>query len=335
MRGGEDVRAEAEWAVSFSCSYFAQVWSYLLRSRWVVTAQRLHRAALVSKTMAESAEEVQVVRKRNQKKKKREDVDSDEAASEKRKRVLKRKKTNADIRFSMEWLVCWAAGNQGIAVGPSKTEHGIRCILVSPNAKWLKELAFGHKTWQSKENTYIDHVVSKLKDIVRSINPHPLDVGGAALGEGHSSNEEASNPEAVENGGSNANRPVPQWTTITVNEDGETMSVLAKRGNGIFIPYTGEAVTIICNLVHQSRRHHEADTSDDPSSLLIEADENKIIYNRKKKAYKVMFTPKKRRDGYKYFEVHNGDAPPVLSLARRFWNQFDSSPGQRYLDSVL
>ena len=84
MRGGEDVRAEAEWAVSFSCSYFAQVWSYLLRSRWVVTAQRLHRAALVSKTMAESAEEVQVVRKRNQKKKKREDVDSDEAASKKK-----------------------------------------------------------------------------------------------------------------------------------------------------------------------------------------------------------------------------------------------------------
>ena len=49
----------------------------------MVTAQRLHRAALVSKTMAESAEEVQVVRKRNQKKKQREDVDSDEAASKK------------------------------------------------------------------------------------------------------------------------------------------------------------------------------------------------------------------------------------------------------------
>jgi len=240
--------------------------------------------------MAGSAEEVNPLRKRNQKKKKREDGDSEEDARKYKMRILKRKTTNADFHYRTDWLTCWTAGNAPVCVGPPKIEEGIRCILVSPNAKWLKELSLGHKTWQHTDNTYIACVVSKLKDIVRTIKPNPLDLGGVALREDHSSNETESDTEA---GGPNRYREKPQWLTITVNDEGDSLKVLAKRGNGIFIEYIGEAITLICSLVHQSRRFHEADASPDPSRLLMPADEGKITYNLRKKAYRVTYTPKK------------------------------------------
>ena len=129
----------------------------------MVTALRLHRAALVSNTMAGSAEEVQPLLKRNHKKKKREDGDSEEDAMKSKMRILKRKKTNADFHYVSDWLTVWTGDNAPVCVGPPKIEEGNRCILVSPNAKWLKELSLEHKTWQATENTYIACVVSKLK----------------------------------------------------------------------------------------------------------------------------------------------------------------------------
>ena len=125
---------------------------------------------------------------------------------------------------------------------------------------------------------------------MRTIKPNPLDLGGVALREDHSSNETESDTEA---GGPNRYREKPQWLTITVNDEGDSLKVLAKRGNGIFIEYTKEAITLICSLVHQPRRFHEADASPDPSRLLMPADEGKITYNLRKKAYRVTYTPKK------------------------------------------
>ena len=161
------IEGGGEWAVPFSGSYFAQALAYLVRSRWVVTAQRLYRAALVSNSMAVSAAEQKPRRKRNLKRKKSDEDESEEETRKRRLRILRRRKTNADFHYRTDWCTVWSTGNTAVAVGPPKTEEGVRCILVSPNAQWLKELCFQHKTWQLLENSYIANMVSTLREKVK------------------------------------------------------------------------------------------------------------------------------------------------------------------------
>ena len=175
-------------------------------------------------------------------------------------------------------------------------------------------------------------MVSALRDKVKGFKSNPLDVGGAALREGHSSVEEESETEAVRQ---RRHRERPRWVTITVNADGDELKVLAKRGNGIYIEYTGEAIIQICSLVHQTRRGSESEANLDHSSLLTDVDEGRVTYNLTKKAYRVTYKPNAGRMCHKLMEVKKGNATDTLALARRYWNQYDSSEEKRYPHSVL
>ena len=65
------------------------------------------------------------------------------------------------------------------------------------------------------------------------------------------------------------------------------------------------------------------------------ADEGKIIFNPKKKAYRVTYKPKAGRMCRTLLEVKNGDAKMTLALARMYWNQYDASGETPYLNDVL
>jgi len=175
-------------------------------------------------------------------------------------------------------------------------------------------------------------MVSKLRDKVKGFKLNPLDVGGAALRDGHSSQEEESETEAV---WPNRHRERARWVTITVNADGDKLKVLAKRGNGIYIEYTGEAIILICSLVHQTRRGNEAEANPDHASLLTPVDEGRVTNSLTKKAYRVTYKPKAGRMCHKLLEVKNGDAKMTLALARRYWNQYDASGETPYSNGIL
>ena len=282
--------------------------------------------------MAGSAAEEKPRRKRNVKTKRTEEDDSEEETRKRQLRILKRKPTNADFHYRTDWLTCWSHGNQPVVVGPPKIEEQVRCILISPNAKWLKELCFEHKTWQHLENSYIARVVSKLKDTVRGFKLNPLDVGGAALRDDHSSQESVSETEATR---PNRYRETPRWCRITVNDEGDSLQVVAKGGNGIFVEYTGEAIILICNLLHQARRSHESDSTPDHSSLLTPADEGRVTYSFTRKSFRVTYKLKTGRMLNKLFEVKNGNATMTLALAIMYWNQCGISDEERFVSGIL
>ena len=340
MRGGKDVGAEAivqiergcEWAVLFSGSYFAQALASLVWSRWVVTAQRIYRAALVSNIMAVSGKEEKPRSQRSLKREKTDQDDYEEAERKRRLRILRRRKTNPDFHFVTDWITVWSSGNTAVAVGPPKIEQGLSCILVSPNAKWVKQQCFHHETWQQLENGYIAETIKKLRDIVRGYKRNPLDVGAAGLRDDHSSEETASETEAVR---PNRHREKARWLTIPVNDDDNKLTVLVKRGSGIYIQYTGDAIILICSLVHDTRRKSEDEASPEHANLLLAVDEDKVTYNPTKKAYKVYHRLKSGLWLNKYFDVQGGDATMTLALARRYWNQCDTSGKERYLAGIL
>ena len=121
-----------------------------------------------------------------------------------------------------------------------------------------------------------------------------------------------------------------------IERKGKNLNVKLKGGQGIYVEYTGEAVTLICSLIYDARRSHEAGSSPDQTGMLMDIDEDRVTFHVTKKSFKVTLTPKSGRVVKKYFPVKNeDDAKGCLALARRYWNQFDTTSMERYGYNVL
>ena len=111
--------------------------------------------------------------------------------------------------------------------------------------------------------------------------------------------------------------------------------ILNVSGRGVLVEYTGEAIQIICGLVHDVRRRLEADSGPDYSSLLEKKDVSRITYHLTKKSFKVTTKLISGRKENKYFPIKAGvDAKVCLDLARMDWNQFDTSGSEPYVSHV-
>ena len=202
------------------------------------------------------------------------------------KRVLKRQKTNAEFHYASDWLVMWTEGNAPVAVGPPEIKDGIKCIGIFANCKWLKKLCFNHATWQREENQYLAFAVARIRAQLAG-NGEPAsaaDSGAAALLEGHSSEEEPSEPEAAM-GSAKAPRDgrVKQWVTVSVMD--VAVQVLPCKGHKILIEYTGSAVVAVCKLIAEVRRKGEAEPRPDFVSLLHATDDGRVSHNKLKRAF--------------------------------------------------
>ena len=271
-----------------------------------------------------------------------------------KKRVLKRRRTNAEFEFSSDWLVFSTGTQSPVPVGPPVLRAGVRCVKVSSTANWLKKLCFNHTTWQQGENHYVAMALAKLRRKVLeeahlATARNTIDVGGSALQDGHSSDDDSAEV-AEEPGVTPANSSIPRirrrasWVMTEISDT--PVKVWPCRGHSVFIEYGGVEIAAVCRLVNETRRQLESEPTADYRALLVKEDEGKVKHNRFKRVFAVTTLGRNGRKTIKDFEIRLRDdeedtisdeqlAKKVLQLARRYWNQCDAGILERYDDALL
>jgi len=235
----------------------------------------------------------------------------------------------------------WSDAIAPVPVGPPEVYEGVRSVVIGSNVRWLKKLCFRHSAFQSLEAHYIHLAIQEIRGQLSGDGQEESakDVGAVCLQEGHSSQEEESAEQGsvdVKRKRTRTRRP-PQWCTIELQDTPVRMIVL--RSSGLRIEYTGEAITAFCSRVQMVRRREESLALPDWSNLLHAADDNRIEWNHLRKFFCVHTRDLQGRKKRKHFAVKHSDGAvqpyAVLQLARRYWNQEDSGPSERYAADFL